>query len=367
MGPVAVGLSRSIGRERLVQQNDDVPLYRYSSASLAPVPRTTFESEQIRERQDLQRLLLNDLSILGDDLLAITEEYGAFKDSSRRIDILALDRRGNLVVIELKRTDDGGHMDLQSLRYAAMVSTMTLDHLVETYAEAHHVEVEQAKLALTDWIEEPLEELPNRVRVILVSADFSTEVTSTVLWLNDNYGTDIACFRLSPYRLGDELLVDLQQLIPLPEATDFQIQQRRKVTATAANRESGRDFTRYDLVLGEESITASSKQGAVKLAIIAAHQAGVDIDSIRTATRGHRWNAVHPQEGESVQDAFVREYPESSPGHRWFDLEIREGDTAWTTPRWGGADTETMLDALARASRGKLRIEWSKNDAGGRA
>lgn len=182
-----------------MQQNDDVPLYRYSSASLAPVPRTTFGSEQIRERQDLQRLLLNDLSILGDDLLAITEEYGAFKDSSRRIDILALDRRGNLVVIELKRTDDGGHMDLQSLRYAAMVSTMTLDHLVETYAEAHHVELEQAKLTLTDWIEEPLEELPNRVRIILVSADFSTEVTSTVLWLNDNYGTDIACFRLSPY------------------------------------------------------------------------------------------------------------------------------------------------------------------------
>jgi len=31
------------------------------------------------------------------------------------------------VAIELKRTEDGGHMELQSTRYAAMVSTMTFD------------------------------------------------------------------------------------------------------------------------------------------------------------------------------------------------------------------------------------------------
>jgi hypothetical protein len=29
-------------------------------------------------------------------------------------------------LVELKRTADGGHMELQALRYAAMVSTMTL-------------------------------------------------------------------------------------------------------------------------------------------------------------------------------------------------------------------------------------------------
>jgi len=38
-------------------------------------------------------------------------------------------------VIELKRTNDGGHMDLQAIRYAAMVSTMTFKQSVETYAK----------------------------------------------------------------------------------------------------------------------------------------------------------------------------------------------------------------------------------------
>lgn len=33
----------------------------------------------------------------------------------------------DLVVFELKRTADGGHVDLQAIRYAAMVSAMSFD------------------------------------------------------------------------------------------------------------------------------------------------------------------------------------------------------------------------------------------------
>ena len=33
----------------------------------------------------------------------------------------------NLVVVELKRTEDGGLMDLQALRYAAMISAMPFE------------------------------------------------------------------------------------------------------------------------------------------------------------------------------------------------------------------------------------------------
>ena len=39
-------------------------------------------------------------------------------------------------MIELKRTDDGGHMELQALRYAAMVSTMTFRQAVEAYRDS---------------------------------------------------------------------------------------------------------------------------------------------------------------------------------------------------------------------------------------
>jgi hypothetical protein len=342
-----------------------MPLYRYSAIGLEAVDRTTLAAAQIRERQDLQRVLRQRIDVLGDDLLVVAEEYGLFEDSRRRVDLLALDRKGTLVVIELKRTDDGGHMELQSLRYAAMVSTMTVEHLVNTYAEANDVDVHEARAVITDWVEEPFDELPNQVRIILVSADFSTEITSTVIWLNGTYNTDISCYRVVPYRLGAEILLDLQQIIPLPEAKNFQIQQRQKGAATAAVRsgKSGRDYTRYDLTIGDQTLTRMSKQAAVKTAIQELHRAGVNLAPIKSVALENRWMAVHPAAGETVENAFHREYPSRSPNHLWFDLGIAEGDTTWVIPRLGGRHTERILDGLASIAPPHTSLKWSASDA----
>ncbi len=45
-------------------------------------------------------------------VLVVSEEFGAFTDARRRIDLLGVDRDGRLVVFELKRTADGGHLEL---------------------------------------------------------------------------------------------------------------------------------------------------------------------------------------------------------------------------------------------------------------
>jgi len=61
------------------------------------------------------------------------------------------------------------------------------------------------------------------VRIILASADFNKEITTTVMWLRDRYGLNIKCIRLTPYRMDDgRVMMDIEQLIPLPEAEDFQ-------------------------------------------------------------------------------------------------------------------------------------------------
>lgn len=67
------------------------------------------------------------------------------------------------------------------------------------------------------------------------------------------YNTDISCYRIVPYTLGAEVLFDLQQIIPLPEARDFQIQQRQEGAATSAARaeNNSRDYTRYDVAVGD--------------------------------------------------------------------------------------------------------------------
>jgi hypothetical protein len=339
-------------------------LFRVSDDALYPVSKTTFALAEIKERQDLQRLLRSRLDILGEGLLFVAEEYGAFDGSQRRIDLLAVDRTGQLVVIELKRTADGGHMDLQALRYAAMVSTMTWDQLVGVYAHHNDVDDDVARETLEQWTGgEPDEDrqLSDRVRIILASADFSAEITSTVLWLTQQYRLDIACVRLVPYQLGTEKLIDVQQIIPLPEAVDFQIQQRRKEEEKAAALNE-RDYTKYDVVVAGASSTGLSKQTAIKTMVTGLWAAGVPAEAIRTATAPKRWLAVQPAEGESVQAAFERQYPTRGTGY-WFDLGMGEGESRWVMPRLGGTKTETYLANLVAASKGLESASWSASSS----
>ncbi len=350
-------------------------LFKLSADELTPVARTSFASEALRERQDLQRLLRRQLALLGDDLLFVAEEYGAFQDSRRRIDLLGLDRRGRLVVIELKRTDDGGHMELQALRYAAMVSTMTFEQLIDTYVEHNRVDDAEARRVVSEWMadgssggddaDEPIDVLSDEVRIILVSADFSAEVTSTVLWLNRMYDVGIQCFRLVPYRLGPDVLVDIQQLIPLPEAADFQVKQRGKdlEAAAAKVKASTKDYTKYDLVIAGELDPHLSKQIAIARAVNGLLAHGIPGAEIRAVLTPNRWVPVSPAAGETVEDAFHRQYPERGDGY-WYDIEMADEQGTWVMPRLGGVKTEKYLDALLDLSRGRAQFSWSRSETG---
>jgi RecB family endonuclease NucS len=109
-------------------------LYELTRTAITKLDETTFGSQAITERADLQRLLKQHIEVIAPDTLIIAEEFCEWDESKRRIDLLGLDRYANLVVIELKRTEDGGHMELQAIRYAAMVSAMTFSKAVEVYA-----------------------------------------------------------------------------------------------------------------------------------------------------------------------------------------------------------------------------------------
>lgn len=202
--------------------------YKFKGDGLERVPGTSFAAEGIREAQDLQRILRERIEVISTDTLVISEEFSRWEGSLRRIDLLGLDRNANLVVIELKRTQRGGHMELQALRYAAMVSAMTFDRAVEAYREfleSNELEIDprQGILEFLEWAEPDEERFARDVRIVLASQDFSKEITSTVMWLNDK-GLDIRCVRLATYKGEDQVHLDAQQVIPLPEATDYQVQ-----------------------------------------------------------------------------------------------------------------------------------------------
>jgi hypothetical protein len=171
-------------------------------------------------------------------------------------------------------------MDLQALRYAAMVSTLTFEKLVETHATylQRNRKEQDAGISIRQflgWEEQAELTLGQDVRIILVAADFSKEITTTVLWLNER-DLDIRCIRLRPYRWQERLLLDVQQIIPLPEASDYQIKVKEKaVEKRAAERKFNFDFSKYDLQVGGESYERQSKRALGFRILRAAILAGI--------------------------------------------------------------------------------------------
>jgi len=73
-----------------------MPVYEITTDAIHPLEETSFISAGIRERSDLQRLLRDSISVIDRDVMVIAEEFGEWEDSRRRIDLLGLDRTGNL-------------------------------------------------------------------------------------------------------------------------------------------------------------------------------------------------------------------------------------------------------------------------------
>ena len=224
-------------------------IYSFNNNSLQKIETTNFSSEEILERQHLQSTLKRQIDVIAPNCLVISEEFSEWSGSQRRIDLLAVDKEGNLVVIELKRTETGEHMELQALRYAAMVSTLTFSRAVEIYQKylvsiGSEDNAEGKLLEFLGWEEPQEDDFALDVRIILVSSNFSKELTTSVMWLNER-NLNIRCVRLIPYRHQSQVLVDVQQIIPLPEAESYQIKIKQQSEERREARKLSKDYTRY--------------------------------------------------------------------------------------------------------------------------
>ena len=199
------------------------------------IDEVSFSELNVWERQHIQEWIRENPEILGEELLVVAIEFDRFVQSKDRLDILAIDRNGNLVIVELKRDSHAGHADLQAIRYAAMVSTMTIEMLIPYYLQYQkkylNIENPSSDEARTNIIEfvndDSFSELSNRPRIILCSEDFSQEITTTVLWLNAN-GLDISCVKIKPHKVDDKIIIVPNKIIPLQEAKQYLIDIQRK-------------------------------------------------------------------------------------------------------------------------------------------
>ncbi len=227
-------------------------------SELEKVDETSFIDLDIWERMHIQEWIREAPEILGEELLVVAIEFDRFSNSNDRLDILAIDRQGNLVVVELKRDSYAGYAELQAIRYAAMTSSMTIEKLLpyynnyqKKYLNIENPSSEVSRTNIEEFVnDDNFKELSNNPRIILCSKDFSQEITTTVLWLNSN-GLDISCVKIKPHKIGDQIVIVPNKIIPLEEAQQYLIDIQKKEEQESKN---GRNRPRTMRILIENGL-----------------------------------------------------------------------------------------------------------------
>lgn len=339
-----------------------VPATRDKVETISP---SNFKDLKVWERRHLQEwirtnpgMLLQGDSDSDDAVLIVSMEfdqfsYGDHENIADRLDLLGIDKNGNLVVIEFKRDLKAGYAELQAIRYAAMISSMTIDELVPIYVRylqrfpppgEDAITLELARRRIVEFafgdVSRP-KELSKRPRIILCSQDFSPQITTTVLWLQPQ--VDIRCVKLTPYEVDGKIVIVPNVIIPLPEAKEYQVRIARKEAAQAqAERQSnaGRfDFQRLLraklLTPGETLYFGNLPQWATSNsddAIFKAIVTGEYPEALRWEADGKSYSPsrlasliltrIHPEQKESTGDPGAKNRWTNKDGQTLAQLEL---------------------------------------------
>ncbi|CDN32312.1 putative inner membrane protein [Mucinivorans hirudinis] len=199
--------------------------------SISKIRKCSFKDLNYGEREHLQEWIAKEPNSLGEELLIIQKEFSGFSETNERLDLLALDKFGNLVIIENKLDDSGTDVTWQVIKYASYCSNLSKQEIIQIYQKyLGYVGVAEEKLSEffnKDISEIELNKGANSQRLFLVAANFRKEVTSSVIWLL-NYNLRIKCFKVTPYKLQEKIFLNFEQIIPMLDAGDYTIRMTTK-------------------------------------------------------------------------------------------------------------------------------------------
>ena len=266
-------------------------------------------------------------------------------------------------------------MDLQAIRYAAMVAHMTFAQAVDAHerylarrgieggAEARILE----HLGADDGAEPEIASA--RPRILLAARDFPRELTTAVLWLRDS-GLDVRCVRLLPYRVGGALLLDAAQIIPLPEAEDYLVRIRSREAEQEHRTWPDMPWTREDIERLAGLITSTLTLWLLDGFAVKPGE-WISMGEIRA-----RWNEGHQEERPEARFAAGELRGLARLVHRefgrdnWpFDFDYRDGGdsrsyrmTAGVAEWWRAARGVRIRDREAEQGQTYPDIPWTRED-----
>ena len=213
------------------------------SKTTEEIKNISFKEIGLSERKDLQEWIASNPNILGEELLIIQKEFDGFSNTNERLDLLALDKDGNIVVIENKLDDSGKNVVWQALKYASYCASLKKDDVKSIYQQY------LLRNGVNDRAEDSIIEFLNKSsydevilnqdltqRIILVARDFRPEVVNTVIWAR-KYGMKIQCIKVIPYLVGNSIIIDTDQIIPVKDIANIMIKYDEKAQDEFRNSE----------------------------------------------------------------------------------------------------------------------------------
>jgi len=229
------------------------------------IQKKTFSELGFTERKNLQEWICKNPNILGEGLLIIQKEFDGFSDTNERLDLLALDKEGNIVLIENKLDDSGRDVVWQSIKYAAYCSTLTTKEIITIFQQ--HLDKENREEDAEELISNFVDSIDSEnfilnsgdQRLILVAANFRKEVTATAMWLMA-HDIKVKCIKITPYQHGDDILLDTEQIIPVPDTEEYiiRLQEKERADAKPARWTEKRFMEAVQRKYGQEGVNVYS-------------------------------------------------------------------------------------------------------------
>jgi hypothetical protein len=207
------------------------------------------------------------------------------------------------------------------------------------------------------------------VRIVLVSAEFSKEITTSVLWLNE-HSVDVRCVRLRPYALDNRVLLDVQQVIPLPEADSYTVQLKKKAEENRQAKRVEFDFSKYDLTVDGKTLSHLTKRRLVFEVMKAALSKGFPPEQIASMVPPNKWISV---DGELTSEEFQNKASQLQAKlggkynlRRYFcddgELFHIAGRTYALSNQWSVNTISIVDDVIAKLPAGSLRYAKMTSD-----
>lgn len=202
----------------------EIKFWQISGDKLSAIS-TDLRNEGRTEPYDLEPWLQSNPSIIGADIAVIGSQV---MTKSGPIDLLAIDRSGNMVIIEIKREKLPREALAQAIDYASDVAEWGVDKIGEICSEYNHKPlIEFIGEAFPDADVESIN-INEAQRIVLVGFSVESSLERMIEWLSDNYSVNINAVILNYVKTvaGDELLA--KTTVISEEAEQERVKKQRK-------------------------------------------------------------------------------------------------------------------------------------------